>query len=257
MFRVLLLILFAYGPCLSQNRFPHTQAHAHNDYEHEQPLWNAYQNGFTSIEADVHLINGQLFVSHAKPGKNAPTLQQLYLAPLDSLLQHHEGKIYPGYEGVFYLMIDSKTEAESTYRAMQKELQQFASLRCTSSKCPVKIFISGNRAVDTMMKEGYQGISLDGRPNDLGKGISTELMPVVSDHYANWSSWKGKTEPLPEELSRIRELAQRVHAEGKKLRLWAIPDNEMAWTALLDAGVDFINTDRLKELNAFLIKKGL
>jgi hypothetical protein len=165
--------------------------------------------------------------------------------------------IYPGHQGSFYLMIDCKTEAESTYRAIQKEVARNATLRCATSRCPVKIFISGNRAIDTMMKEGYQGIALDGRPHDLGKGISTDLMPVISDHFANWSSWNGKTDIQPNDFARIRQLVQRTHAEGKKLRLWAIPDHELAWTALLDAGVDLINTDRLEELHEFLTSKGL
>ena len=154
-------------------------------------------------------------------------------------------------------MIDCKTEAESTYRAIQKEVARYDRLRCTTSHCPVKIFISGNRAIETMIREGYQGIALDGRPPDLNKGISSDLMPVISDHFANWSSWKGKSEPQANELARIHELAQRVHAEGKKLRLWAIPDDELAWSGLLEAGVDFINTDRLEELHLFLTKRGL
>ncbi len=257
MIRILLFFFSFSNLCFSQINHPHTKAHAHNDYEHAQPLWNALTNGFVSVEADVHLTDGRLLVSHARPHRDAPTLQQLYLAPLDSLLKQNDNKIYPGYEGIFYLMIDCKTEAESAYRAIQEEADRYPLLRCSPSRCPVKIFISGNRAMHTMMKEGYQGIALDGRPDDLGKGISMDLMPVISDHFANWSSWKGKTEPLPDDLARIRELAERVHAEGKKLRLWAIPDNELAWAALLDAGVDFINTDQLEALHVFLISKGL
>ena len=108
-----------------------------------------------------------------------------------------------------------------------------------------------------MAKEGYEGIAVDGHPSDVGKGFYSELMPVISDHYDNWSGWNGKTKPTSKDLKRIKELAQRVHAEGKKLRLWAIPDNELAWAALLDAGVDFINTDHLAELNTFLSQRGL
>ena len=255
--RILLFFFSFSNLCFSQSNYPHTKAHAHNDYEYAQPLWNALTNGFVSVEADVHLTDGRLLVSHARPHRDAPTLQQLYLAPLDSLLKQNGNKIYPGYEGIFYLMIDCKTEAESTYRAIRKEVVRYARLLCTTSSCPVKIFVSGNRAINTMMKEGYQGIALDGRPDDLGKGIPTDLMPVISDHFANWSSWKGKAEPVEDDLARIRELAERVHAEGKKLRLWAIPDNELAWAALLDAGVDFINTDQLEGLHVFLISKGL
>jgi hypothetical protein len=101
----------------------------------------------------------------------------------------------------------------------------------------------------------FEGIGLDGRPEDLGKGYSNETMPVVSDRYDKWSRWKGKSEPLRDELQEIRELASRIHEEGKLFRLWAIPDQELAWGALLDAGVDLINTDRLAELNDFLVKR--
>ncbi len=258
MFRIIYILLGSiYSVSFAQDKFPHSQAHSHNDYGHKQPLWNALANGFISVEADIHLMDGKLLVSHGRPQHDAFTLSQLYLAPLDSLLTRHGDKIYQGYQGTFYLMIDCKTEAESTFRAIQKEVARYQRLLCNPTHCPVKIFISGNRAIDTMLKEGYQGIALDGRPNDLGKGFSADLMPVISDNYSNWSSWKGKTSAQPNDLARIRELVQRAHAEGKKLRLWAIPDNEFAWAALLDSGVDFINTDRLEELHAFLVSKGL
>ncbi|MDH5250674.1 MAG: hypothetical protein OEW40_16890, partial [Cyclobacteriaceae bacterium] len=45
--------------------------------------------------------------------------------------------------------------------------------------------------------------------------------------------------------------------ENKKLRLWAIPDNVNAWRVLLDAGIDIINTDKLQELNTFLLNRKL
>lgn len=255
MFRILLLLVVS-TLSFSQSNFPHQRAHAHNDYEHARPLWDALQYGFISVEADVHLVDNRLLVSHGRPKKDANTLQQLYLKPLDSLLSK-QGSIYRGFEGTFYLMIDCKTEAETTYRALQKELERYTKLRCTSSHCPVRIFISGNRAVNSVLTEINSNISLDGRPDDLGKGISADKMPVVSDNFSNWSSWNGKSELQSHDLERIRDLVQRVHAEGKKLRLWAIPDNEKCWSALMDAGVDFINTNRLRELHEFLAKRGL
>jgi glycerophosphoryl diester phosphodiesterase len=121
----------------------------------------------------------------------------------------------------------------------------------------VTIFLSGQRPLNTIVKEGYAGIGIDGRPEDLGKQYPAVLMPVISDTFKNWSAWDGKNSMDEKDLQRIKALAQRVHAEGKKLRLWAIPDTETAWKVLLDAGVDWINTDRLQELNAFLSSKGL
>lgn len=254
--RILLssLLVMGFAGAHSQSTFPHPQAHAHNDYEHVHPLFDALAYGFTSVEADVHLKDGKLLVAHLRPGKKSGTLEKLYLAPLDSLLRKNGGAIYSGYQNSFFLMIDCKTEAESTYRAIQNSLQAFPALRCNTSACPVKIFLSGNRPMAVIGREGYQGIALDGRPDDLGKGFAVEQMPVVSDRYGNLSEWNGASEPKAGDLDRVRALAERVHAEGKKLRLWAIPDQERAWRALLEAGVDLINSDRLKELDGFLAK---
>jgi hypothetical protein len=236
----------------SQSPFPHVEAHAHNDYEHAHPLMDALSFGFTSAEADVHLYNGKLLVGHDGVTKNSPDLEQLYLIPLDSILKAQRGSVYPGFAGCFYLMIDIKTESDSTFRALRKLMAKHTDLLCDSASCAVKIFLSGNRPIESMESEGYKGIALDGRPEDLGKGFSPELMPVVSDNFRNWSSWNGNSIPEKEDIQRIKSLADHVHAEGKMLRLWSIPDREFGWKTLLGAGVDIINTDRLKELDRYL-----
>ena len=62
---------------------PLPQAHAHNDYEHARPLFDALDHGFCSIEADIWLVDDQLLVAHDFD-KVSPerTLQGLYLDPL-------------------------------------------------------------------------------------------------------------------------------------------------------------------------------
>jgi hypothetical protein len=249
------IFTFSFGTVVSQPSFPHPHGHAHNDYEHARPLFDALRFGFTSVEADVHLVDGQLLVSHNMPKRDAPTFQSLYLDPLDSLLKANDGKIYPHFAGTFYLMIDFKTEAEATGRALLNVIKNFPALRC-EKHCPVKLFISGHRPINLFINEGFQGLALDGRPYDLGKGFSAEQMPVISDPFSNWCTWKADGPPPADEMNRIRELVARIHAEGKKLRLWAIPDNVKMWDALLNAGVDLINTDRLEELHVFLSNRG-
>jgi hypothetical protein len=253
---LILLLIISSSASFSQKNFPHQNAHAHNDYEHERPLKDALSFQFISVEADIHLVRGQLLVAHSLVSKRAPSLEQLYFNPLDSILKKNNGNIYPGFNGPFFLMIDIKTEGSPTYAALHELLMRHPALICKTNSCPVKIFLSGNRPVELMIKEGYRGIALDGRPEDLGKGYSKELVPVISDNYNKWSRWNGKAQPENDDLLRIKKLASEVHAEGKKLRLWAIPDNEIAWQALLDAGVDLINTDHLKELDEFLSGEG-
>ncbi|HBK88379.1 MAG: phosphatidylinositol-specific phospholipase C/glycerophosphodiester phosphodiesterase family protein [Cyclobacteriaceae bacterium] len=233
----------------------HSNAHAHNDYEHTRPLFDALLNGFGSVEADVYLVNGTLLVSHNTPGPKAKTLEQLYLRPLDSLIQANGGNVYSNFEGPFWLMIDCKTST-GTYEAIRAAVRKYPALMSKGDKGPVKIFLSGNRPLELMVKDGYSGLGIDGRPDDVGKGYDSTLMPVISDHYSNWSSWKGKSPATENDLQKIRVLAARVHQEGKKLRLWAIPDQEEAWKALMEVGVDMINTDHLNELNIYLLRIG-
>src|SRR4051794_35634110 len=71
---------------------PLKNAHAHNDYEHPRPLFDALDQGFTSVEADIFLVNGQLLVGHTavdlKPGR---TLEALYLDPLRARVRANGG----------------------------------------------------------------------------------------------------------------------------------------------------------------------
>lgn len=258
MIRLILLFLWCSVEVVhAQYPSPHQNAHAHNDYEHARPLWDALDNGFISVEADIYAMKQRLLVSHNKPGRKARTLEELYLNPLDSLLTRNDGWVYPNSNQLFYLMIDFKTQPEKTLPLLKSMLEKYPQLVCSTSACPVKIFISGNRPVEILLVEGYSGIALDGRPDDLGKGYSNELMPVVSERYSKLISRNDKNTPSVNDLDEIRELAQRVHAEGKKLRLWAIPDNENSWGALLEAGVDLINTNKLQQLHAYLKERGL
>lgn len=256
-FAIIFLLAALYFPviCLSQGNY-HVNAHAHNDYEHTRPLQDALHNGFISVEADVHLRKGKLVVAHNKATRRSPLLSELYLKPLDSILRHNQGAVYST-DNPFFLMIDIKTDGETTYRSLQKELSLYPSLLCNDNACGVKIFLSGNRPTELVVKNGCKEMSIDGRPGDVGKGYTRQCMPVISDHYKNWTSWQGKSELSENDLSRIRALADQVHAEGRKLRLWAIPDNEIVWEALLEAGVDLINTDKLSELSTYLKSKGL
>ena len=253
----LIIFLFNYLNGFSQI-VPHPNAHAHNDYEHSHPLFDALENGFTSIEADVHLMDGRLLVSHHRPNASAKTLETLYLKPLDSIRKKNGGWIYPNHTAPVLLMIDIKTNAEETLKAILTLASRYAEcLNTPIRKGAIQLFISGNRPIELILNDPQQLTAIDGRPGDIGKGFSSIRMPVISENYKNIMHWDGKGSPSDEELGRIQELARNVHAENKKLRLWGIPDTENSWQVLLSAGVDLINTDKLQELNLFLTRKKL
>src|SRR5438128_9965118 len=92
---------------------PLKQAHAHNDYEHKRPLFDALDNGFCSVEADVFLEAGALLVGHARadlrPGR---TLEKLYLDPLRERVKANAGRVYKNGPAI-WLLVDVKSEAKS------------------------------------------------------------------------------------------------------------------------------------------------
>jgi glycerophosphoryl diester phosphodiesterase len=237
---------------------PLKQAHAHNDYEHSRPLLDALSHGFCSVEADVFLTDGQLLVAHfqfqTRPGR---TLEKLYLDPLRERVKANGGAVYPG-GPPFYLLIDVKTDAEATYAALDKVLAKYADILSVTKDGKfepkaVTVVISGNRAKATIAKQAVRYAGIDGRPEDLGSGAPAHLIPWISASWASEFRWKGDG-PMPEaERRKLKDMVARAHERGRLVRFWATPESETVWAELLDAGVDLINTDRLADLQKFLL----
>lgn len=102
---------------------PLLRAHAHNDYEHARPLYDALDHGFTSVEVDVYLVNDQLLVAHDPTQLQFDrTLQSLYLDPLRQRTQQNKGQVYSKGGLEFTLLIDVKTEPITTYFALRDVL---------------------------------------------------------------------------------------------------------------------------------------
>ncbi len=232
--------------------------HAHNDYEHINPLYDAIENGFMSVEADVHLVNDNLFVSHDLPEELNPnlTLEELYLKPLRDIIKRNKGSVYQNYSGPFYLFIDFKTQANPSYEKLKKILSGYLPIISVikgggEQVGAVTILITGNRPVNEILKDEPKLVRIDGRPGDLNKNIPATIMPVISDNYSNYISWNGEGIISEKELSKLVELVETTHDQNRKLRLWASPDNENVWGFLLENGIDLVNTDHLEKFRAY------
>jgi hypothetical protein len=242
---------------------PLARAHAHNDYEHAQPLLDALAQGFCSVEADVWLVEGELRVAHdldrALPGR---TLQKLYLEPLRQRVDSNRGQVFP--QGPpFTLLIDVKSDATNTYRALRGALRSYAQIltRFEAGRTltnAITIVISGNRARGLMTAERERLAGYDGRLEDLDAPDSPQLIPLISDNWALHFRWRAKPDEGPlteEERSKLRQLVARAHAQQRRIRFWGAPDVESTWRELDRAGVDLINTDDLAGLAAFFARQ--
>ncbi len=236
-------------------------AHSHNDYTRQTPLFDAINLGFKSIEADIVLINDDLYVAHNMPVyKNRitlPDLEEAYLYPLDSLVERGGGSVYSDSEGPLLLLIDIKTDGKATFEVLNDQLFDYRNILIHTvygekQDGAVLAVISGNRPIEAIQNAKVRMAAIDGRPEDLGKGYSSEVMPLISQRYSKVIKWKGKGDIKPKELNKLKSLVEAAHAEGKLVRLWASPEDEKVWKVLLDAGVDLINTDEVERLKRFL-----
>ena len=158
-------------------------------------------------------------------------------------------------------MIDIKTQGESTYEALRSLLAPYKTMLWHVEDGeimpgPVRVFLSGNRPIEQVQQEKTQLAGIDGRPSDIGKGYKAEFMPVISDNYRRHLSWRGKKgEPKAEEYEKLKSWIEAAHAGGKRVRLWASPENQAVWLKLRELGVDLLNTDRLADLRDFLLNE--
>ena len=77
-------------------------------------------------------------------------------------------------------------------------------------------------------------------------------MPWISDSWKSHFKWNGKGYLSKSEEAKLNGIIQQVRNNGQKLRFWATPDIPASWALFHNAGVDFINTDKLDSFAKFL-----
>jgi hypothetical protein len=237
---------------------PLERAHAHNDYRHERPLFDALERGFCSVEADVFLVDGELLVGHDRHElRKERTLQSLYLDPLRQFVEQNGGRVYP--QGpTITLLVDFKSDGRQTYRVLREVLSSYADiLSCVAAgryrEGAVQVVVSGDRPKQDIAADEIRYAGIDGRLTDLNSTDPAHLLPLISDRWTSHFRWRGVGECPPAESDKLRSLVRRAHASGRRIRFWATPETPALWRELVDAGVDHINTDDLDGLRAFLL----
>jgi hypothetical protein len=235
---------------------------AHNDYWHKRPLFDALDNGFTYIEADIYEREGRLIVAHLFPALNySRTLENLYLKPLLDHVNKNNGKVYTGYNHPVTLMIDIKSNAERTYTVLKPLLQKYSEILSSYSNGKVHpslvtIVLSGHKPERMISAENKRlaFIDEDLRLVDHDTLSYTNIYTMASCKYSKLLNWRGLG-ILPDiEKQRLCTFIKIAHKLGRKVRLWASPEDTHVWRTLLECGVDLINTDKLEELKIFLTK---
>lgn len=258
--------IFIFSTCFSfavtAQALPLPNAHAHNDYKHARPLQDAMVCGFTSFEADIFLKHNSFIVAHISPAfKKTHTFEALYLKPLYDAVAKNKGSVYPDYSAPVILLVDIKTDAEQTYTALKPLLEKYSSMltRYENGKVipgAVTIILTGHKPYKSINSETSRLAFIDESLLSIEKNkYAASACPLASTKYSNILTWKGKGKIPDDQKQKLIEYINIAHLQGKKVRLWASPENEIVWKTLLDCGVDLINTDELERLQDFLLKR--
>ncbi|MCC5936178.1 MAG: alkaline phosphatase [Lunatimonas sp.] len=232
--------------CLAQGE---TKIHSHNDYIRNAPFWEAYANGLESIEADVILLDGKLYVAHEKESISTErTLQSLYLEPIRQAYTLQIQNRKP-----FQLLIDIKTEAYSTLEKISEQLEQYPELFGGNGTTPmVTAVISGNRPKPEDYRNYPDHILFDYQSITDTANLPLEKIALFSLSFRSFSDWNGKGRLIDEHEERLKKAIAVAHSFGKPFRFWATPDSKTAWKALKELGVDYINTDMPYQAREYL-----
>jgi hypothetical protein len=216
---------------------PLPRTHAHNDYEHKRPLFDALDQGFCSVEADVYLVNGELLVAHNRGDvKPERTLQALYLDPLRDRFKANGGHIYselgtqpalgqplssaaPRVE--FTLLIDIKADGAAVYAKLQSLLPQYREMLThftdtTTKPGAITVILSGDRPRAMVAADKDRWCALDGLLSDLDANSPVHLVPLISESWRPTFEWFSNGAISAKDKAKLQELVKRTHAQGRR-----------------------------------------
>lgn len=236
-----------------QRQYSMMQAHSHNDYERSKPFYEAIALHFGSVEADIHLKNGQLYVAHdTRDIDTARTFDRMYLQPIIRQFAVNKGKPYDNNDSL-QLLVDLKTDGPSTLAALQKAIlpyRKFFDRRV--NPYAVKIVLSGNTPAPATWGQYDALFFFDGKLDVPYTAAQKARIDMVSTDFGQYSKWNGKGTLVPAQMEKVKAIVDKVHADGMRFRYWGAPSTFSTYYKLMDIGVDFIGTDKPAELHEVL-----
>ena len=225
--------------------------HSHNDYYRDAPFYDAYKLGFNSIEADVYLVEGELYVAHdRKEITQEKTLLKLYIEPIINEMKKNGG-LLPKKQAPFQLMIDMKTGGE-TLRELEKQLLPYRSFfDREQSPYTVQIVISGATPSPEDFDKYANFIYYDGRPYHTYTAEQLKRVAMISNGINDYVK-ENRDSITSDEFESCRLVVESANKKGKPFRFWGYPDTFAYQKIMLNLGASYLNTDNLEQLRLFI-----
>jgi hypothetical protein len=234
------------------------------------PLAKALRHGYGSVQIPLCLDDTDRLLVGANQSATDPgnTIDQRILGPLADRVARVGGQVHAHQRGPFTLMLDI-LESEPgrqarAYEALDRALRAHPELltRCADGIVvigPVMVVLTSLGAPRHLLAAQPDRYAFcDGSFGDVdASGTPASLVPVVSEHWAWRFGWDGRDEMPIEERHLLRGLVGAAQAEGRRVRIFGIPERsarvrEAYWRECLAAGVDLISAQGLAPLARYL-----
>lgn len=255
--------------------------HSHNDYWRDEPLFSALKTGCIGIEADVWLVEDDLWIAHEEQDlKRGMTFSSLYVDPLVELLEKRNsfsptdgwstlGVYKSDPEQTVVLVIDLKSESHDTWPVVNAQLQPLRERGWLSHvsdgkvhRRPITVVGSGTTNFETLMSNATHRDAFFDAPLDALKDSDYD---ATNSYYASVSFTKHLGHSLTgylsgNQLGKLRRAVDEAHSRGLKARYWGSPAWALnvrgrIWKTLSDEGVDLVNVDDLQSFRDWTLRK--
>jgi hypothetical protein len=189
-------------------------------------------------------------------------LRRLVLDPLNARVRA-KGRVHPAQHQPFTVVLEPAdgVAPARVLDAIEDELGEYADMltRCVAGSvrhAPVLVALASAPRGVLHARESRLFFA-EGTLADVDRRVPTAVVPLVGEHIA-WSlGWDGRGEMSGEERHMLRALIATAHAEGKRVRVFGVPENRRAvrrayWRELHAAGVDLIGACDVGALRRFL-----
>jgi len=198
----------------------------------------------------------------AAPGDRRRTLARLVLEPLLARVRAR-GRVHPAQHQPFSVVLEPAggLPAARLLDLLEDELTGYTEMltHCragTVRHAPVLVALAGAPRGALSRRESRLFFA-EGTLADVDTGAATSVVPLVGEHVAWRFGWDGRGEIPAEERHVLRALVAAARAEGKRVRLFGVPEKRRAvrrayWRELHAAGVDLIGARDVATLRRFL-----
>ncbi|EPQ60709.1 hypothetical protein GLOTRDRAFT_90125 [Gloeophyllum trabeum ATCC 11539] len=273
--------LLRYPTQFTQNIVP-KNIHSHNDYWRDVPLLTALSYGVGSVEADVWLVNGTLYVGHEVAALTQDrTFASLYVQPLVKIIQGQNPKnvltanqtqpngVWDTASGTaLQLLVDIKTDGVTTLPWVLEALQPLRSqgflttyANGSLSTGPVTVVGTGNSPLEPIKALEPRDYFFDApltqlRDPSLNTTWDFTLSPLASTDYGTAVGWSGIGDISEAQRTNITKFVDDAHSFGIKARFWDTPGwpiqaRDNVWRELVNDGADWLNADDLEAASQF------